>query len=77
MALVNDGLTAMQICEAARVRPGERVFVTPAAGGLGNLLVQLASAAGAHVIAGVGATRKLDVAQTAGAAVAVDYSADD
>ncbi|MBB4931768.1 NADPH2:quinone reductase [Lipingzhangella halophila] len=73
-ALVNDGLTAMLLAEAARVRPGERVLVTPAGGGLGCLLVQLAHAAGARVFAGAGDPRKLELARELGAAVTVDYA---
>ncbi|KIH98971.1 hypothetical protein LP52_09750 [Streptomonospora alba] len=73
-ALVNDGMTAMLIARAARVREGEQVLVTPAGGGLGSLLVQLVRAAGATVIAGAGGRRKLDLACRLGAHYAVDYS---
>ncbi|MET9498618.1 zinc-binding dehydrogenase [Streptomyces sp. NPDC006552] len=36
-----------------RIRPGDRVLVTGAAGGVGSLTVQLAARAGAHVLASV------------------------
>jgi len=73
-ALINDGLTAMQLAEAAQVRPGERVLITPAGGGLGSLLVQLTHAAGAHVVAAACGHRKLNLARELGAHAAVDYS---
>ena len=63
-------------CPAARsgrIRPGERVLVEAAAGGVGSLLVQLAKRAGATVIAAAGGARKLEFACALGADVAVDY----
>ncbi|MUL44056.1 zinc-binding dehydrogenase [Streptomonospora sp. PA3] len=73
-ALVNDGMTAMRIIQAAGIGGGETVLVTPAGGGLGSLLVQSAAAAGATVIAAARGRRKLDLARGLGAAHAVDYS---
>ncbi|MEV7417109.1 NADP-dependent oxidoreductase [Streptomyces sp. NPDC089919] len=50
-ALPLAALTARQaLVDAARVRPGDRVLVHGAAGGVGHLAVQLAKALGAHVI---------------------------
>ncbi|MBM3678476.1 MAG: NADPH:quinone oxidoreductase family protein, partial [Actinobacteria bacterium] len=57
----------------ARVRPGEWVLVTAAAGGLGTALVQLARAAGARVIACAGSPEKVEVCRAQGAEVAIDY----
>ena len=51
VALLADGRTATLLADAAAITPGERVLVLAAAGGVGTLLVQLAAAAGAHVIA--------------------------
>lgn len=76
-ALVNDGLTAMLLMDAVSIQPGERVLVMPAGGGLGCLLVQLAHAAGAHVTAAARGRRKLDLARSLGADVAVDYTSAD
>lgn len=73
-ALINDGLTAMQITEVAAVRSGERVLVMPAAGGMGSLLVQICLEAGAQVVAAAGGQRKLDAIEKYGAAGTVDYS---
>jgi NADPH2:quinone reductase len=73
VALLADGRTAMLLIRSAAVRPGDRVLVEAAAGGVGTLLVQLAKAAGGRVVAAAGGARKLDVARGFGADVAVDY----
>jgi NADPH2:quinone reductase len=73
VALLADGRTALLLVRAADLRPGERVLVEAAAGGVGTLLVQLARAAGATVVAAAGGERKLAVARDLGALVAVDY----
>jgi NADPH2:quinone reductase len=74
VALLADGRTAMGIIRAAALQPGEWVLVESAAGGVGSLLVQLASNAGAHVIAVAGSQRKLDLAADLGAKVTADYT---
>jgi NADPH2:quinone reductase len=73
-ALLHDGATAESLLERAAVRPAESVLVTAAAGGMGVLLVQLASAAGARVIGAARGARKLEVVRAAGAELALDYS---
>lgn len=73
-ALVNDGMTAVLLCEAAGIRPGDRVLVTPAAGGVGTLLVQAARAAGARVVGAARGERKLRLALDSGAEAAADYA---
>lgn len=73
-ALLHDGLTGMGLFEAAAIRPGQRVLITGAAGGMGVLLVQLSRAAGAHVIAAARGARKLALLERLGAEVVVDYS---
>ncbi|MEV6860033.1 zinc-binding dehydrogenase [Streptosporangium subroseum] len=76
-ALLQIGPAALSLVEGAGIKPGERVLVTAAAGGLGSLLVQLAHAAGAHVIAAARGRRKLDLTRELGADTAVDYSQTD
>src|SRR5204862_501548 len=50
-ALPLAALTAWQaLVDVADVRPGQRVLVHAAAGGVGHLAVQIAKARGAHVI---------------------------
>jgi len=72
-ALVADGRTAVAVAEYADPRPGEWVLITAAAGGLGTLLIQLARAAGAHVVAAARGETKLALAQRLGATAVVDY----
>ncbi len=74
VALLADGRTATMMTRAADVRPGDRVLVEAAAGGVGSLIVQLAKAAGAQVVAAAGGARKVAVATDLGADVAVDYT---
>ena len=61
VAVLNQGLTAQGLVESApEIRSGATVLVTAAAGGVGGLLVQLASNAGARlVVAAAGRVEKL------------------
>jgi NADPH:quinone reductase-like Zn-dependent oxidoreductase len=69
-----SGLTALQaIRDVARVRPGQRVLVIGAGGGVGTLAVQVAKAFGAHVT-GVGSTSKLELIRSVGADEVIDYT---
>lgn len=73
-ALASSGLTAWQaILEEAAVRPGQRVLVNGAGGGVGGFAVQLAAAAGATVVA-TASTRSRDVVAAHGAAQVIDYT---
>jgi len=65
------------LAELAHPRPGERVLVHAAAGGVGSALVQLAKAAGCHVTAVVGASAKVEAARALGADVVIDRSTED
>ncbi|GIG42427.1 NADP-dependent oxidoreductase [Dactylosporangium siamense] len=69
------GLTAWQaVFEHADVRPGQRVLVNGAGGGVGGFAVQLARHAGAQVIATASA-RSADLVRRQGADEVVDYTA--
>ena len=71
------GCTALQaVRDHANVRPGERVLVIGASGGVGTLAVQLARAAGAE-ITGVCSTRNLDLVASLGAHRVTDYTTDE
>jgi NADPH2:quinone reductase len=61
----------LALFERARLVAGETVLVHAAAGGVGSAAVQLACAAGATVIAGVGDDSKRTLAHAAGAAQVV------
>jgi NADPH2:quinone reductase len=74
VALVADGRTAVMMTRLAAPRAGERVLVEAAAGGVGILLVQLATAASARVVAAAGGEAKLAIARDLGAELAVDYT---
>jgi NADPH:quinone reductase-like Zn-dependent oxidoreductase len=76
-ALATSGLTALQACrDVARIRPGQRVLVVGASGGVGHLAVQIAKSLGAHVTAVCGAGN-LDFVRALGAERAIDYAVED
>jgi NADPH:quinone reductase-like Zn-dependent oxidoreductase len=69
-----SGLTALQaIRDVAKVKPGQRVLVIGAGGGVGTLTVQVAKAFGAHVT-GVASTTKLELVRSIGADEVIDYT---
>jgi NADPH:quinone reductase len=69
-AAMLQGMTAHYLVRSTYpVRAGDDVLVHAAAGGAGQLLVQLAKAQGARVIATVGSEAKVQVARAAGADV--------
>ncbi|NGY58535.1 NADP-dependent oxidoreductase [Lentzea sp. NEAU-D13] len=72
-ALPLAGLTAWQAVAQARLRPGERVLVNGAGGGIGGIVVQLAKRAGAHVIA-TASPRSAAAVRAFGADEVVDYT---
>ncbi|WP_371600775.1 NADP-dependent oxidoreductase [Streptomyces sp. NBC_00564] len=60
----------------ARVRPGDRVLIHAAAGGVGHVAVQLAKELGAHVI-GTARAANHDFLRDTGADELIDYTATD
>ncbi len=69
-----SGLTALlAIRDVAKVKPGQRVLVIGAGGGVGTLTVQVAKAFGAHVT-GVASTSKLELVCSIGADEVIDYT---
>ncbi|WP_027854298.1 NADP-dependent oxidoreductase [Marinobacterium litorale] len=68
------GLTAWQaLHDKAQVKPGQRVLVLAAAGGVGHLAVQLAKAAGAFVI-GTASSANQAFLEALGCDQCIDYS---
>lgn len=69
-----SGVTALQaVRDGARVRPGNRVLVIGAGGGVGSFAVQVARAFGA-VVTGMCSTGKLDLVRSLGADDVLDYT---
>ncbi|HEX5936987.1 MAG TPA: NAD(P)-dependent alcohol dehydrogenase, partial [Actinomycetota bacterium] len=76
-ALPISGLTALQaIRDVAQVRPGQRVLVVGAGGGVGTLTVQVAKAFGAEVT-GVCSGSKAELVRSLGADHVIDYARED
>ena len=70
------GLTAWQcLVDIADVRPGQRVLIHAAAGGVGHLAVQIAKARGAYVI-GTASRGKHDLLHDLGIDETIDYRAE-
>jgi NADPH2:quinone reductase len=74
-AAMLQGLTAHYLVTSTyAVGPGDIALVHAAAGGVGQLLVQMITARGATVVATAGSDEKLSVAEALGAQYLVNYS---
>jgi NADPH2:quinone reductase len=72
--IAHCALTAAAVVDAAAPRPDDRVVLLGATGGVGSYATQLATSAGAHVIA-VTRGEYADYARSLGAADVIDYTA--
>jgi NADPH:quinone reductase-like Zn-dependent oxidoreductase len=71
------GVTALQgLRDCGLVRPGQRVLINGAAGGVGTFAVQIGKWLGAHIV-GVCSTRSLDLVRSIGADSVIDYTVQD
>jgi NADPH:quinone reductase-like Zn-dependent oxidoreductase len=76
-AIPVSGLAALQaVRDRARVRPGEKVMIIGASGGVGTFAVQIAKALGAEVT-GVCSMAKADLVRSIGADRVIDYAGED
>jgi NADPH:quinone reductase-like Zn-dependent oxidoreductase len=72
-----SGITALHaVLDTGRLTAGQRVLVVGASGGVGSYAVQIAKAAGAHVV-GVCSTAKVELVRSLGADHVIDYTRED
>ena len=76
-AMPTSALTALQaVRDKGEVKPGQKVLIVGASGGVGSFAVQIAKALGAEVT-GVASTPKLEAVRSIGADHVIDYKRED
>jgi NADPH2:quinone reductase len=59
------------------LQPEEKVYVPGGTGGVGSMVVQMAKAAGAHVVTSAGSPERVQICKDLGADLALNYKTDD
>jgi hypothetical protein len=78
LALLGCGLTAsMGLDEAGRIKAGDKVLITAAAGGVGQVAVQWAKMRGCHVIGTTSSDEKGNFLKSIGIDHVINYKKDD
>ena len=77
VAMVVTGNTTLDVLDIAELTAEDVVLVNSAAGGIGRLVVQYATALGATVIGAAGGPEKTAAVRALGAGLAVDYNRPD
>jgi NADPH2:quinone reductase len=72
------GITAhLGLLGAAKLQPGETVFVNGGTGGVGSMVVQMTKAIGGKIVATVGSPTKAELCRQWGADCVLNYKTDD
>jgi NADPH:quinone reductase len=72
------GITAhLGLFRYGRLQPEEKVYVPGGSGGVGSMVVQMAKAAGAHVVTSAGSPERVKYCKEVGADLALNYKTDD
>jgi NADPH:quinone reductase-like Zn-dependent oxidoreductase len=70
------GVALQALRNQGQIKPGQKVAISGASGGIGTFAVQIAKALGAHVTA-IASTKNLEMASAIGADQVIDYSKED